>query len=98
MQNSCQQLWYQLLQAVPTFAIVGVAQAAPAISDGSRLYAPCVVCHQPNASGSPDGAIPNLAGQQDRYLGLGNAKTLCSRFQAQLFRADLCDTVRADAL
>jgi cytochrome c553 len=27
-----------------------------------------VVCHQPNAWGSPDGDIPNLAGQQKRYL------------------------------
>ncbi|MEP6883584.1 MAG: c-type cytochrome [Gammaproteobacteria bacterium] len=33
-----------------------------------RLYAPCVVCHQPSAWGSPDGLIPNLAGQQKRYL------------------------------
>jgi cytochrome c553 len=48
--------------------IFGVAQAAPLTSDGTRLYAPCVVCHQPNAWGSPDGAIPNLAGQQKRYL------------------------------
>jgi cytochrome c553 len=27
-----------------------------------------VVCHQPNAWGSPDGDIPSLAGQQKRYL------------------------------
>ena len=27
-----------------------------------------MVCHQPNAWGSPDGAIPSLAGQQERYL------------------------------
>jgi len=38
------------------------------MSEGSRLYAPCVVCHQPNAGGSIDGAIPNLAGQNSRYL------------------------------
>ena len=37
-------------------------------ADGMRLYAPCVTCHQPNAWGSPDGLIPNLAGQQERYL------------------------------
>ena len=37
-------------------------------TQASRLYAPCVVCHQPNAWGSQDGAIPNLAGQQQRYL------------------------------
>jgi cytochrome c553 len=49
-------------------AIVGAAQAAPANSDGRRLYRPCMVCHQPNAWGSPDGAIPGLAGQQERYL------------------------------
>jgi cytochrome c553 len=45
-----------------------LACAAAHAVDGSRLYAPCVVCHQPNAWGSPDGAIPNLAGQQRRYL------------------------------
>lgn len=33
-----------------------------------RLYAPCVVCHQPNAWGSLDGSIPNLAGQKEHYL------------------------------
>jgi cytochrome c553 len=49
-------------------AIVGVTQAAPSMSDGRRLYAPCAVCHQPNAWGSTDGTIPNLAGQQKRYL------------------------------
>ncbi len=38
------------------------------MSDGRRLYAPCVVCHQPNAWGSPDGTIPSLAGQQRQYL------------------------------
>jgi cytochrome c553 len=27
-----------------------------------------VVCHQPSAWGSPDGAIPSLAGQRKRYL------------------------------
>ena len=57
-----------LLQAVLTLAIVGVTQAEPSMSDGRRLYAPCAVCHQPNAWGSTDGNIPNLAGQQKRYL------------------------------
>jgi cytochrome c553 len=57
-----------MLQAVLTMAIVGVSHAAPSMSDGRRLYAPCVVCHQPNAWGSTDGTIPNLAGQQKRYL------------------------------
>ena len=68
MYSPCQQLRVQLSQAMLAVAIFGVAQAAPSISDGRRLYAPCVVCHQPNAWGSPDGAIPNLAGQQKRYL------------------------------
>jgi len=54
--------------AALALTIFGAAQAAPSISDGSRLYAPCGVCHQPNAWGSPDGTIPNLAGQQKRYL------------------------------
>jgi cytochrome c553 len=48
--------------------VVSGAHSAPSITEGSRLYAPCVVCHQPNAWGSPDGTIPNLAGQQKRYL------------------------------
>jgi cytochrome c553 len=47
---------------------IGGAHAAPSTSDGRHLYEPCVVCHQPNAWGTPDGAIPNLAGQQKRYL------------------------------
>jgi cytochrome c553 len=66
--NSNQQLCAQILRVVLALAIVGIAQAAPTMSDGRRLYAPCVVCHQPNAWGSPDGTIPNLAGQQRRYL------------------------------
>ena len=57
-----------MLLALLSLAIVGVAQAEPSMSDGRRLYAPCAVCHQPNAWGSPDGTIPNLAGQQKRYL------------------------------
>lgn len=68
MQSLIQPFRAQLFQAALMLTIVGVAQAQPSISDGSRLYAPCVVCHQPNAWGSPDGAIPNLAGQQKRYL------------------------------
>jgi cytochrome c553 len=56
-----------LLAAMAPWAI-GMARAGPSISDGSRLYAPCVVCHQPSAWGSTDGAIPELAGQQKRYL------------------------------
>jgi cytochrome c553 len=60
------QLGAQLLPVILALALCGVAQAAP--SDGMRLYTPCVVCHQPNAWGSPDGAIPSLAGQQRRYL------------------------------
>lgn len=62
------QVHSRLLQAVLSLAIVGVTHAAPSMSDGQRLYAPCAVCHQPNAWGSPDGTIPNLAGQQKRYL------------------------------
>jgi cytochrome c553 len=58
----------QLLPVVLAFAIFGVAQAAPSKLDGSHLYTLCEVCHQPNAWGSPDGAIPNLAGQQRHYL------------------------------
>ena len=57
-----------LLRALFGFTVIGFAQAANSASEGARLYAPCVVCHQPNAWGSQDGTIPNLAGQQKRYL------------------------------
>jgi cytochrome c553 len=57
-----------MLRTILLATLIGSAQAAPTASDGSRLYAPCVVCHQPNAWGSADGSIPNLAGQQKRYL------------------------------
>jgi cytochrome c553 len=50
------------------FTLISAAQAAPSASGNARLYARCVVCHQPSAWGSQDGAIPNLAGQQKRYL------------------------------
>jgi cytochrome c553 len=56
-----------LITALGSIA-AGLAGAEPVLADGSRLYAPCVACHQPNAWGSPDGTIPNLAGQQRRYL------------------------------
>jgi cytochrome c553 len=57
-----------LVQVLLSLAICAVAHASPVTPDGQRLYAPCVVCHQPNAGGSLDGTIPNLAGQQKRYL------------------------------
>lgn len=68
MKNPNPQLHGLILQAVLAIAIVGVTHAAPSMSDGRRLYAPCAVCHQPNAWGSTDGTIPSLAGQQKRYL------------------------------
>jgi cytochrome c553 len=68
MRSRRQQLRVHLVQAVLILATFGAAQATPSTSGGSRLYAPCVVCHQPNAWGSPDGSIPNLAGQQKGYL------------------------------
>ena len=68
MQYFKQRFFTRILPAALALAIVGVAQAAPTMSDGRRLYAACVVCHQPSAWGSPDGTIPNLAGQQRRYL------------------------------
>lgn len=57
-----------MLRTILVVTLIGSAQAAAAAADGSRLYAPCVVCHQPSAWGSADGSIPNLAGQQKRYL------------------------------
>ena len=57
-----------LLRILVGLTLISAAQAAPAASEGAHLYAPCVVCHQPGAWGSQDGFIPNLAGQQKRYL------------------------------
>jgi len=68
MQHLYQTFPSKLFPAALMLVIVSAAQAAPALTDGSRLYAPCVPCHQPNAWGSPDGEIPNLAGQRKRYL------------------------------
>lgn len=58
----------QLFLVVLVVSVFCVAQASDSTSSGSHLYAPCAVCHQPNAWGSPDGSIPNLAGQQEDYL------------------------------
>jgi cytochrome c553 len=49
-------------------AIAAAQSPRPPTADGNRLYAPCVVCHQPSAWGSLDGSIPSLAGQQKRYI------------------------------
>jgi cytochrome c553 len=68
MPTPCPPRRLELLKASLLFLALGFAHAGIAAADGSRLYAPCVVCHQPNAWGSPDGTIPNLAGQQNRYL------------------------------
>jgi cytochrome c553 len=57
-----------VLIAVLSSGVLSAAQAAPPTADASRLYAPCVVCHASNAWGSPDGTIPNLAGQRRHYL------------------------------
>src|SRR5277367_1176673 len=58
----------RFLAAMLALAFFGVSRAAPSLSEGSRLYAPCGTCHAPKAWGSTDGAIPSLAGQQRRYL------------------------------
>lgn len=68
MRNPYRQYRAWLVPAALALGICGIAQATPPASNGPRLYAPCVVCHQPNAWGSPDGLIPSLAGQQQRYL------------------------------
>jgi cytochrome c553 len=68
MQRTDSHRRLQFLQILLTMAISWVAQASPSTGGAERLYAPCVVCHQSNAWGSPDGIIPSLAGQQKRYL------------------------------
>src|SRR5450631_3287080 len=65
IQHPHRAAWVCALLAVGS---VSVVQAAAPGAGGRQLYAPCVTCHQPNAWGSPDGSIPNLAGQQKRYL------------------------------
>jgi len=57
-----------MMYALIAGATSSVVQASPPEVEGVRLYAPCVVCHQPHATGSVDGTIPALAGQQQRYL------------------------------
>jgi cytochrome c553 len=57
-----------LLPILLALVACGSARAAPTTPDGNRLFAACVACHQPNAWGSADGTIPNLAGQRRRYL------------------------------
>src|SRR5476651_2199471 len=68
MQNPHHHLRARAFQAALILALACGSQTALAVPGGSRLYAPCVVCHQPNAWGSPDGRIPNLAGQREGYL------------------------------
>jgi cytochrome c553 len=53
---------------IPSAAEFGTVQAAPSIANGSRLYAGCGGCHAVDASGSTDGVVPNLAGQDRDYL------------------------------
>jgi cytochrome c553 len=57
-----------LLRTLLGLTLISPVLAAPSASEGARLYGPCVVCHQPSAWGTQDGTIPNLAGQQRRYL------------------------------
>ncbi len=68
MKHHHRQCANRLILATLALAAFGIAPAAPSVSEGSRLYAPCGACHAPKAWGSMDGAIPNLAGQQRRYL------------------------------
>jgi cytochrome c553 len=69
MKNHHQQFKNRFFAAMLAAVAFGAAHAAPPpVAEGSRLYAPCGTCHAPKAWGSMDGAIPNLAGQQRRYL------------------------------
>src|SRR5450755_4293621 len=68
MQYTHQQSLKRFFLALLALAVFGVARAGSSQSEGSRLYVPCGACHAPKAWGSMDGAIPNLAGQQKRYL------------------------------
>ncbi len=68
MRISRLQFSTRLVPAVLSLAFIGIVQGGSLIGEGSRLYAPCGVCHSPKARGSSDGAIPSLAGQQSRYL------------------------------
>jgi len=61
-------VYRHVCSAVLMLCLVTTVQSATLLSDGKSLYAPCVVCHQPNAWGSPDGNIPSLAAQQASYL------------------------------
>lgn len=62
--------WFRVQFLLLVLSVAGgtATHSATPVHDGKGLYAPCVVCHQPNAWGSPDGRIPNLAGQGEGYL------------------------------
>ena len=81
-QNPYAKNWLTLLSAAISLGACGFAYSTPS-QPGSRLYAPCVVCHQPRAWGSTDGVIPSLAGQRRLYL----------EKQLALFRAAARDDV-----
>ncbi len=49
-------------------ALLLAASASYGESRATRLFAPCVSCHAPQAWGSADGNVPSLAGQQQWYL------------------------------
>ena len=68
MKHHHRQFVNRLFLAALALSALGVARAAFSLPEGSRLYAPCGTCHAPKAWGSMDGSIPNLAGQQRRYL------------------------------
>jgi cytochrome c553 len=54
-----------MLTMLSAAALADTTTLAPS---GRALFASCVSCHQPQGWGSADGNIPNIAGQQARYL------------------------------
>jgi hypothetical protein len=59
METARLRVCARLLLLILPVAVGTVMHAAPPVHDGKALYGPCVVCHQPNAWGSPDGRIPS---------------------------------------
>ncbi len=71
MKHAHSALWLRRSGALGLLGVLiacGGARGAPVTPNGSRLFVPCAACHQPDAGGSADGTIPNLAGQRRRYL------------------------------
>jgi cytochrome c553 len=61
------QLWVPMAM-LTLLSATALADTPTRMVTGRALFAVCVSCHQPQGWGSADGNIPNIAGQQAKYL------------------------------